>query len=236
MKNATDFEMEKALLEEGRSFVIGIDEAGRGPLAGPVVAAAVCYKQRDFAIPEHLEKEFLRIRDSKKLSPKQREEMSSFIEEHFYVGIGVASNEVIDRLNILQATFLAMKGAYTILRKQLPREERTESVVLVDGNQLIPNVSFEQKAVVGGDGFVKSIAAASIMAKVAHDRFFASFEEQYPGYGFGQHMGYGTKVHMDALRRLGPSPVHRMTFRPVELSIPENANRKFSRVLRPRRP
>lgn len=231
----TTFEKERALILQGKTLVIGIDEAGRGPLAGPVVAAAVCYKDPLFVIPEAFAKEFALIRDSKKLSEQQREKIFSFIEEHFFVGIGLARNDVIDRVNILQATFLAMKGAFTMLRKKLPQEKLEGGILLVDGNQPIPNISYEQETITGGDGTVKSIAAASIIAKVTRDRIIEAYDKEYPGYGFAKHKGYGTKTHMDALRRLGPCPIHRMSFKPVLLSLPENANRRFSNILKPKK-
>lgn len=239
-----DTERERSLL--GHAFVIGVDEVGRGPLAGPVVAAAVRYKDPDFGIPENLAKEFTLIRDSKKLSEKQREKIFMVIQEHFDIGIGIISPETIDRVNILEATFLAMKSAITALKKQLTvnlptgqagnQQGSDESLYfLIDGNQKIPNFSYPQEAIIGGDGIVKSIAAASIIAKVTRDRMMDEYEKEYPGYGFAQHKGYGTKMHMDALRRLGPSLIHRRSFRPVQLSLPENVNKRFSGVLKPRK-
>jgi ribonuclease HII len=231
---ATTFEKEKALAALGLS-PLGIDEAGRGPLAGPVVAAAVLYRDASFGIPTEKEKDFAFIRDSKKLSEKQREKIFDFIQEHFYVGIGIVNAETIDRVNILQATFLAMKSAVTQLLKKLPRDRGEKSYLLIDGNQLLPSYSSPQEAVIGGDGTVKSIAAASIIAKVTRDKMIVAYDKEYLGYGFAQHKGYGTKVHMDALRRLGPCPIHRMSFRPVLLALPENVNKRFANVLKPKK-
>ncbi|MEI8096517.1 MAG: ribonuclease HII [Candidatus Moraniibacteriota bacterium] len=249
----TTFEKELSLVEEKKSsplFIVGIDEAGRGPLAGPVVASAVCYKDAHFQIPEELEKQFGFIRDSKKLSEKKREEMFDFIHEHFYVGVGIINAETIDRVNILQATFLAMKSAVADLQRvmNLPESLREtlraghasiithqDLCLLVDGNQEIPNCSYTQEVVVGGDGIVKSIAAASIVAKVTRDRMILEYDKLYPGYGFASHKGYGTKVHMDALRHLGPCPIHRMSFKPVLLALPENVNKRFANVLKPKK-
>lgn len=231
----TTFEKERERALLGHRFVIGIDEVGRGPLAGPVVAAAVCYKGSDFQIPEGLEKDFALIRDSKKLSEKQRERIFDVIQEHFDIGIGIVNAETIDRVNILQATFLAMKSALSQLLKKLPREASGQCYLLIDGNQLLPSSSYAQEAVTGGDGIVKSIAAASIIAKVTRDRMIAAYDAEYPGYGFAKHKGYGTQAHMDALRRLGPSPIHRMSFKPVLLSLPENANKRFANVLKPKK-
>ncbi len=235
----TTFEKEREIASRGEFLVVGVDEAGRGPLCGPVVASAVCYKNPSFAIPLELEKEFSLIRDSKKLSEKQREEMFDFIHEHFYVGVGIVHAETIDRINILEATFLAMRSAISELRRIMNQEsgimkERT-MYVLVDGNQEIPNLSLKQETAVGGDGIVKSIAAASIIAKVTRDRMIIEYDKQYPQYGLAQHKGYGTKVHMEALRKYGPTPIHRMSFKPVQLSLPENVNKRFSSVLKPKK-
>jgi ribonuclease HII len=246
----TTFDKERKLALEGWQFVVGVDEAGRGPLAGPVVACAVALKNQDFGSstskihppaggPEE-EKLWGLIRDSKKLSEKQREKMFDFIHEHFYVGVGIVSAETIDRVNILQATFLSMKAALSELLRTYKsihqNSGRGDDVyILVDGNQTIPNCSYTQEAVTGGDGIVKSIAAASIVAKVTRDRMILQYDKEYPGYGLAKHKGYGTQVHMDALRRLGPSPIHRMSFRPVLLALPENVNKRFANVLKPRK-
>jgi len=230
----TTFEKEQDIVSRGEVFVIGVDEAGRGPLCGPVVAAAVWYKRPDFALPPELEKDFALIRDSKKLSEKQREKVFVLIQEHFHVGIGIVSAETIDRVNILQATFFAMKAALSDLLRKLP-EARGKEYLLIDGNQLLPSFSGAQEAVVSGDSTVKSIAAASIIAKVTRDRMITEYDAEYPEYGLARHKGYGTKEHMDALRKYGPSPIHRMSFKPVLLSIPENANKRFSSVLKPKR-
>jgi ribonuclease HII len=224
------FEKEKTLA--GTFLPVGVDEAGRGPLAGPVVAAAVLYKESNFVVPQELEKTFTWIRDSKKLPEKKREEVFLLIQEHFYVGIGIVSPETIDRVNILQATFLAMKSAVTDLKRKIPREVGGEVFLLIDGNQLLPSFSGAQEAVVGGDSVVRSIAAASIIAKVTRDRMMMVYEEAYPGYGLAQHKGYGTSVHMTALKRLGPTPIHRMSFKPVKMTDPEKVNSRFSAVLK----
>lgn len=214
---------------------VGVDEAGRGPLAGPVVAAAVVYKRDDYEYPLELAKAFTLIRDSKKLSEKQREVAYELVREHFYVGVGIVNAETIDRVNILQATFLAMKSALTEVKRQLPREWSHKTHLLLDGNQLLPSYSDSQEAVVSGDSEVRSIAAASIIAKVTRDRMLDEYETLYPQYGFSQHKGYGTKVHMDALRKYGPTPIHRLSFKPVKLANPENANKRFDRDLKPRK-
>ena len=228
--NTTTFDIEKLKSPDGSRGVIGVDEVGRGPLAGPVVAAAVRFRDPSFAIPAALESEFTLIRDS-----KQREKIFALIRDHFSVGIGIIPSETIDRVNILEATFLAMKAAISDLRRTLRDTSLDADCFLIDGNQLIPNFSGEQEAIVGGDGISKSIAAASIIAKVTRDRMMDAYAEEYPQYGFVAHKGYGTKVHMDALRKYGPCPIHRMSFRPVKLAIPENVNKRFSSVLKPKR-
>lgn len=224
------FDFEKARKDGQTTCIVGIDEAGRGPLAGPVVAVVAAYRdQAGFAVPETIEKPFRFVRDSKKISEKKREEMFDFIHEHFVVGVGIVPSETIDRMNILEATFLAMKEALSEFRRQakevgMPTDEL---LLLVDGNQKIPNLSVAQETVVGGDASVKSIAAASIVAKVTRDRMMCEYDAEYPAYGFAGHKGYGTKAHMDVLRRHGACPIHRMSFKPVFYSVPENVNRNL---------
>ena len=228
------FEKERVCRDELHMLPVGVDEAGRGPLAGPVVAAAVVYKDTGLEIPLSLVKAFTLIRDSKKLSSKQREQAFALVQEHFHIGVGIVNAETIDRVNILQATFLAMKAALTDLKQELPKGG-VPLHLLLDGNQLLPSYSGSQETVVSGDSTVRSIAAASIIAKVTRDRMLDEYEVLYPQYGFGQHKGYGTKVHMDALRKYGPTPIHRISFKPVKLALPENANKRFERELKPRK-
>jgi ribonuclease HII len=225
------FEKEAALGAE--YLAVGVDEVGRGPLAGPVVAAAAWYKDPEFRVPEGREKDFALLRDSKKLSSKQREKAAALVHEFFEVGVGIIGPETIDRVNILQASFLAMKAAVTNLQKKLPREKPV--YLFIDGNQLLPSYSGKQAAVVGGDSTVRSIAAASIVAKVLRDTLCEEYEALYPGYGFARHKGYGTKEHLDALKRLGATAVHRKSFRPVQLANPENVNKRFNAFLKPKR-
>ena len=232
----TTFEIEQTRSLGGSCRVIGVDEVGRGPLAGPVVAAAVCYRDPLFAIPETLTEEFALMRDSKKLSAVQREKLFGIISTHFDIGIGIITADTIDRVNILEATFLAMKVAITELRRLAHRaplitDTHNQWLFLIDGNQLIPSFSGKQEAIVGGDGIVKSIAVASIVAKVTRDRMMDDVDKLYPAYGFAKHKGYGTKQHMDALRKYGACPIHRQSFRPVALASPEVVNERFSRAL-----
>lgn len=213
----SDFESEKRFSASGLSFVIGTDEAGRGPLAGPVVAAAAIYRGRNFEIPEEKEKLMGFVRDSKTLSPKKREEIFDFIHENFFVGVGICDHRTIDEINILEASFLAMKKSLSDLRTKFRQEfpDFDNHIILVDGNKKIPNLSHNQEAVVGGDRIVKSISAASIVAKVMRDRMMLEMHEKYPQYGFDKHKGYGTKAHMDAILRFGPCEIHRRTFEPM---------------------
>jgi ribonuclease HII len=229
-----DFSRETTVREAGL-LPIGIDEAGRGPLAGPVVAAAVLFKSGDSKVHEGREREFNLIRDSKKLSEKQRETAFALVQEFFHVGVGIISAETIDRVNILQATFLAMKAALSELERVAGLRGKESSIVLlIDGNQELPNLSLRQVTVVDGDALVKSIAAASIIAKVTRDRLIILTDHEYPAYGFARHKGYGTKEHMEALRKYGPTPIHRKSFRPVQLANPDQVNERFSRDLQPR--
>ncbi len=183
---------------DGR-YVAGVDEAGRGPLAGPVVAAAVIL---DEANP------IAGLADSKALSPGRREELAALIRERALAwAVAEAQVEEIDRLNILQATLLAMKRAVEGLRI-------VPGMVLVDGNQL-PPLSCEARAIVKGDATVPAISAASILAKVTRDKTMDNLEGECPGYGFSRHKGYPTRDHIAALERLGVSRHHRRSFSPV---------------------
>lgn len=191
---------------EAPGLLAGVDEAGRGPLAGPVVAAAVIL---DDLHP------IQGLADSKVLSPRRRDRLYDEIRaKGLCVSVAQASVEEIDRLNILQATLLAMRRAVEGLRL-MPQH------VLVDGNR-IPVLPMQAHAVVGGDAKVPAISAASIIAKVERDRLCADLHARYPGYGFDVHKGYPTAAHLEALRRLGPCPEHRTSYAPVR-QVLENA-------------
>jgi ribonuclease HII len=188
-----------SLVWDNSGLVAGVDEAGRGPLAGPVVAAAVILDDRQ---PIH------GLADSKKLSAKRREALFDEIRaKALCCSIAQASVEEIDRLNILQATLLAMRRA--VLGLRLPPK-----LVLVDGNRL-PVLEIRSEAIVKGDEKVPCISAASILAKVTRDRWCKQYHVEFPQYGFDQHKGYGTAEHLAALRQHGACPQHRKTFRPV---------------------
>jgi ribonuclease HII len=179
--------------------VCGIDEVGRGPWAGPVVAAAVILHPD--SIPEGLN-------DSKRLPPHRREELCATLQTCATIGIGRASVAEIATMNILQASFLAMRRAVAALRQR-------PALALVDGHMLPPGLPCPARAIVGGDGLALSIAAASIVAKVARDQLMVTLSQQFPGYGWETNMGYGTRDHASALARLGVTPHHRRSFEPV---------------------
>ena len=191
-----DYSREQAAAALGALTVCGSDEAGRGPLAGPVYAAAV-------VLPDGLLIEGLN--DSKKLTPKKRDVLFDIIkEEAVEYGIGIATPEEIDSLNILQATFLAMNRAVQELATP-------PDFALVDGNR-DPELGIPTETVIKGDSLSMSIAAASILAKVSRDRYMLEMAEKYPEYHFEKHKGYGTKLHYETLAEYGPSPIHRKTF------------------------
>lgn len=189
-------------LEKGID-IVGVDEAGRGPLAGSVVATAVKLKKYSEELQE--------INDSKKLSEKKREKLFDIIMENFEVGIGVANSDEIDEINILNATFLAMRRALEELKKKVKIDEES-TLVLVDGNFKIREYSGKQEEVIKGDAKSLSIAAASIIAKVTRDRMLVEEDKNYPEYGFAKHKGYGTKAHREALLKYGACPIHRRSF------------------------
>lgn len=187
---------EREAFADGVKLVCGVDEAGRGPLAGPVCAAAVILPP-ELVIPG--------LNDSKKLTDKKRRELYDVITaEAVSYGIAFASEKEIDEINILQATFLAMARA---MEKLTPQPE----LALIDGNRA-KDFGLPVRTIVKGDSLSASIAAASILAKVTRDRLMEQYDEAYPQYGFAVHKGYGTKRHYEALREFGPSPIHRMTF------------------------
>ena len=196
MSNVNMWEIEEGFQARGYAVICGVDEAGRGPLAGPVCAAAVI-------LPDHLE--LPGLTDSKKLTDKKRRELFPLIKEQAVAyGIGFASEQEIDAINILQATFLAMGRALEQLGVK-------PDLALIDGNRE-KDFGIPVKTVVKGDSLSANIAAASILAKVTRDDLMVGRAKQYPEYGFEIHKGYGTKAHYEALRQHGPSPVHRMTF------------------------
>jgi ribonuclease HII len=192
---------EQSLQQKGFQYVAGIDEAGRGPLAGPVVAAAVIFPA-DVIIDG--------VDDSKKLSQGERERLFGLIREKaLSVGTGIVSHEVIDEINILEATMRAMGEAVSALA---PNPQH----LLIDGNRY-RDTSIPFTTIIGGDAKCFSIAAASIIAKVTRDRMMLEYHDQYPQYGFAKHKGYGTREHIEAIRKFGPCEIHRKSFRVTSL-------------------
>jgi ribonuclease HII len=198
-----DWTLERAAVADGARLVCGIDEAGRGPWAGPVVAGAVVLD------PETLGETLLRgLDDSKKLKPQAREVLFRELQALARIGVGIADVDEIDSLNILQATMLAMARALGDLGTPAP------DLALVDGNRA-PELACAARTVVKGDGLSLSIAAASIVAKVSRDRMMAELDRRHPGYGWARNAGYGTAEHQAALASLGVTPAHRRSFAPI---------------------
>ncbi|MBF0489086.1 MAG: ribonuclease HII [Candidatus Omnitrophica bacterium] len=197
--------------KNGFRFILGVDEAGRGPLAGPVVASAVCLKDSNFTC---------RIDDSKKMSAKARQKAFYEILDRAYVGIGFISEVGIDHINILNATFYAMEMAVNKLMEQIikhpnPEIQNKDVKILVDGNAFKTNLNYRYQTIVGGDASSLSIACASIIAKTYRDRMMEQYDSIFPQYGFKTHKGYPTAAHKAAIIQYGPSIIHRKTFNGV---------------------
>ncbi len=201
-----DLKIEQKYFSEGHNLIAAVDEVGRGPLAGPVVSACIII-DNNFKIISELEK----VRDSKKLSTKQREALFPIIKANVKaVAIGMCDNEIIDKYNILQATFLSMKNA-------IKKTGLKPDIVLVDGKFEIPKLDIKQRAIISGDNSVFSIAMASIIAKVSRDYMMDEFHKKYPLYSFDKHKGYGTKLHLQMIDLYGPCPIHRLSFAPFNV-------------------
>jgi ribonuclease HII len=191
---------DRSFYNKGFCPVAGVDEAGRGPLAGPVAAAAVILSK---------DSEFSDLNDSKKLSEKKRETLFEIIKETAVAyAVETVDNKIIDKINILQATFLAMSRAVLKLKIK-------PGLCLIDGAHRVSGLSFSQEAIVGGDAKSACIAAASILAKVSRDKMMLEYAKQYPVYEFERHKGYGTKKHIENLKKYGICPIHRLTFSPI---------------------
>ena len=197
-------DLEKKLLKSGYDRVIGVDEVGVGCLAGPVVACAVSFSSEFYNTTSG---KFQGLRESKLLSPQQREKFMIELLGQKYK-IGLCYPKKIDAINIFQATQTAMRSAIKNVSS-----ENSRAIILVDGNKKIKNLKFDQQAIVKGDQKVFAIACASIIAKVYRDKIMKRYAKQFPGYGFEQHKGYSTKAHQQNLKILGPSPIHRRSFR-----------------------
>lgn len=191
-----NLKIEQSIWEQNINYIAGVDEAGRGPLAGPVVAAAVIFKPYDY-IPE--------IKDSKELNSKQRDIFFSIIWKNaIAVGVGIISHQIIDEINIRRATLLAMQKAVNALSIK-------PEYVLIDGRDQL-NYSGRQEAVIDGDNLSFTVSAASIIAKVTRDRVMAKYHKKYPHYGFSHNKGYATKFHRNMIKKYGPCNIHRQTF------------------------
>ncbi len=207
VSNIDRLQYEREHVSRGLTRLAGVDEAGRGPLAGPVVAAAIVMPES--WIKEGIPEALRRLNDSKKLNEKVREELFEVIDSDKSIesGIGMVAAPLIDEINILQATHRAMNDA---LAKITPPVQHA----LVDGRP-VRSLSVAQTAIVKGDGKSYTIGAASILAKVTRDRLMIEYDQKYPGYGFAGHKGYGTGAHLSAIEELGPCPIHRMSFAPL---------------------
>jgi ribonuclease HII len=195
---------ERFYLKQGIRLIAGVDEAGRGPLAGPVVASAVI-----LPLGARLPRNCFGVDDSKKLSPQEREDLfGSISQTALCIGTGICTHQEIDRINILQATMQAMTDAVTQIQQTL-----TPEFLLIDGNYFKTSLSYPFKTIVDGDAYSPSIAAASIIAKVTRDRIMQELHWQYPEYNFFNNKGYATKEHRDAIKQFGQSPVHRKSFK-----------------------
>ena len=201
-KNNPLFYCENKLKKRGHNLIIGVDEVGRGCLAGPVVAAAVTLRNP---------KTKSYIHDSKKLTARQREDAFLELIDKSVFGIGIVNEKIIDRLNILVATRIAMEEAIEGLINKLKSYKKKRPYILVDGNVKL-DIKFPFKNIIRGDSKYKSIASASILAKVTRDRIMSVYDKVYPQYGFSQNKGYATKTHKAALKKIGPCLIHRSTF------------------------
>lgn len=204
-----DFSYESAILKEGFERVGGVDEAGRGPLAGPVVAAAVILKKADFKS---------RIDDSKLLSASGREKAYYEIIQNSFFGTGIICEKIIDTVNILGATRLAMENAIYSCAHKI--KEVNGLSFLIDGTNIALDIPYKFQCIIGGDGKSLSIACASIIAKVTRDRIMQIYDKIYPDYGFSRNKGYGTPEHTRAIEKFGASPIHRRSFYPVKQNLP----------------
>ena len=226
--NRPSLQVERKLWRKGFKRVACLDESGRGPLSGPVVAAAVMIENCELKVAEtssHLPQNSAsprsaieNLRDSKKLSPKKRAEFYKILTRHPAIewGIGKVSEKVIDKINILEATKLAMKRAIKNLKTKKPKNKKTRiDFLILDGNFKI-DLKIPQKSIIKADEKVFSCAAASILAKVKRDGIMKRYHKKYPQYGFDRNKGYGTKFHFNMLKKYGPSTIHRLTFKPIK--------------------
>ncbi len=199
--------LEKKAFKDGYKIIAGVDEAGRGPLAGPVAGAAVLIDKNNLPNLKGI-----KIKDSKQLSEKQREEVFEAIKQEPRIkwSVSFVWPKVIDRINILKATELAWL-------RSLKKFKQWPDFLFLDGNRTLNNLKIKQRAIVKGDEKILSVSLASIIAKVSRDRLMQRLDKKYPKYGFAQHKGYGTKLHLKRLRKFGPCEIHRKSFRPIKI-------------------
>ena len=220
-----NLQTEKKYLREGFKVVIGVDEAGRGPLAGPVVASAVIVNLASKNQSKNFQELLNKARDSKKLSPKQRDKIFELIKKtpEIQFAYSFVSEKNIDKINIEQATFLAMRKSIQKLEKKLNLKP---DIILVDGNRKISQLNILQKTIIKGDDKIFSIALASIISKIMRDKKMIALSKKYPRYHFEIHKGYPTKLHLQLLKKYGPSEIHRKSFQPVQLMI-NNSKKQY---------
>lgn len=200
-----DTKLEEKLWSEGHKLVLGLDEAGRGPLAGPVVASGVVISTPDEVVSE--------VRDSKKMTEKQRVKAYGEIKQKsLSYGIGIVGAKDIDTLGIQEAVLKAMMTVVEVVERKLNQKI---DFIIADGINILPIKNYKMQKIQKGDLYHYSIAAGSVLAKVTRDRIMREYHEKYPEYGFDTHVGYGTKKHMEALRKYGPTDIHRRSFKPV---------------------
>jgi len=203
------WKIEEKLFSQGIKIIGGIDEAGRGPLAGPVVAACVLVNN-NYDLESSVYYTILKdVNDSKKIAAKRRKEIFKALKNEFAFAVGACDSETIDQMNIFAASYLAMKKAVTALKIK-------PEIILVDGKFEIPNFSLPQQAIIKGDAKSFAIAAASIIAKETRDEIMDGWHKKYPLYGFNKHRGYGTKQHLASIGQHGPCPIHRKSFSPFK--------------------
>ena len=219
------YKYEQQKINEGFKFIAGCDEVGIAPLAGPVVAAAVILDASSIGKQRSKSKWWYRVRDSKTVNEKEREQLVEFIKDHCLdYGVGIVTHETIDEINIFNAARLAMGQSLAGLKKQ-------PDFLFIDGPHKIKNLDVGQAAVIDGDAKILSIAAASIIAKVARDKILCDLHEKFPVYGFTKHKGYPTKFHRSALLTNGVSPVHRQSFTFIKQLIKKNCSpRQFKKI------
>ncbi len=208
------FDIEKEIINQHYDFIIGIDESGRGPLAGPVVSSAVAVKAREFL--EVTQSFKSKIKDSKKLTFPKRVQAYNEIGEKLKIGLGLCSAEIIDKINILEATKLSMLRAISSLCRSVPEISESNAFILIDGNISL-NTAFCYNGIVRGDSKCFLVSCASIVAKVVRDEIMLAYDFIYPDYGFSQHKGYGTKNHMSVIKKNGVVDIHRKSFSPCAI-------------------